>query len=101
MRIEKEDIKKAAEIAKIHLSEEEIESYKKNLEDMTQEFLDALESLGINLDENFDFTKSSSKRTVLRDDEPEIFEKTEMIIRNAPIVKDGLFSVPTIIKGEK
>ncbi|NIA23063.1 MAG: Asp-tRNA(Asn)/Glu-tRNA(Gln) amidotransferase subunit GatC [Proteobacteria bacterium] len=100
MKIENEDVRKAAEIAKIYLNNEEVESYKIDLEDMTQEFLDVLQSLGIDLDEKFDFTQSSSKRTVLRNDNPDVFEETDKIIKNAPSVKEGLFTVPTILKGE-
>ncbi len=101
MKIENSDIRKAAEIAKIYLNEDEIETYKKNLEDMTQEFLDALDALNIKLDENFDFTKSSSKESILREDKIVEFSDTESIIKNAPSIKDRLFSVPTILKGDK
>lgn len=101
MEINKEDIKKSANIAKIYLTQDEISKYIIDLKDMTEEFLDTLEELNISLDTDFDFNNSSLKYANLRQDIPDNFNNIETIYKNAPKIKNNLFVVPGILRENK
>ena len=101
MEINKEDIEKSANIAKIYLTQDEISKYMVDLKNMTEEFLDTLEELNISLDMNFDFNTTSLKYTNLRQDIPDNFNNIETIYKNAPKIKNNLFVVPEILKENK
>ena len=94
MEISKDEIKHIANLADLEISEEEIEKYIANLEDIlnfANIVNDApIDGLGITIGAN-------EKKNVFRKDEIKIFEDREQLLANAPDAEQNMFKIPKVI----
>lgn len=94
-RISIEQVKHVANLARLSVSEEEAELFRKQLEAMIT-FAEQLNELDT---ENIEPTSHVLKmHNVLREDKAEAGLPQEEVLRNAPEHQDGYFKVPSIIE---
>ena len=95
MKVSREEVMHIAKLANLNLSEEEIDKYTLNLQDILN-FADVVnnaptdgvtESFGVN--ENFN---------VFRKDEIKVFEDNEALLQNAPEKDRNMFKIPKVIQ---
>ena len=94
-RISKEQVKKVAELARIELSEKEIDHHSEQLEKIL-DYINQLEK--INTDDIPCTTRAIEVVNVVRNDKNEKFLDNEAILDLAPSREDDFFKVPKIIK---
>lgn len=93
--ISKETVLRAAENARLHLSEEEVETYEKKL----QEVFSYIEQMNEVATDGVDpTTHGNTLDNVMRSDEPVQWNKREEALDNAPDAEDGQFKVPAILE---
>jgi len=94
MQVDKKEILHIAKLACLNIKEEEIEEYRKNLQDILN-----FANIIANVDtENISETISStSNENVFREDEIKEFGDRELLLQNAPESRDGMFSIPKVI----
>ena len=92
--ISKEEIIHIAKLANLNLSEEEINKYRDNMQEIL-EFANTInevnteglnETIGINNNQN-----------VFRKDEVVEFQNRELLLKNAPSQDEGMFRIPKVI----
>ncbi len=94
MMLSREEVLHIAHLARLELTEEEIEEYRKQL----SAILDYFERLKEVDTEGIPPTASVlPPRTVLREDEPQQGLSREELLANAPDVEDGQFRVPPVL----
>ena len=94
MQVEKEEILHIAKLACLNIKEEEIEEYRKNLQDIL-EFANVVNSVDT---ENISETiGSTSNVNVFREDEIKEFKENELLLQNAPEQEDNMFNIPKVI----
>lgn len=94
MQVDKEEILHIAKLACLNIKDEEIEEYRKNLQDILN-FANVIDSVDT---ENISETISSTDNcNVFREDEIKDFESRELLLQNAPESRDGMFSIPKVI----
>lgn len=94
--LSKEEILNIASLARIGLSEKEIEGYQKNLSDVLDYFNELKE---LNTDGVEPIGHITGMNNVLRNDEHEDFGSLgrEAILKNAPETKDGYVKVKSVL----
>lgn len=93
--ISKDVVLRAAENARLHLSDEEVETYENKL----QEAFKYIEKLAeVNTDNVKATTHGNDIENVMRKDEPIQWDKREEALNNAPDAEDGQFKVPAILE---
>lgn len=91
----REEVLRIARLARLELTEEEIESMRVEL----SRILEYVKEINLAGADDFDPTfQTFEKPTPLREDVPEKRFEAEEILRNAPLRKDKFFSVPKIIE---
>ena len=95
MQVEKEEIMHIAKLASLNIKEEEIEEYRKNLQDIL-EFANIVNS--VNTDNLSETIGSTSNVNVFRKDEVEEFKDKELLLENAPESEDNMFKIPKVIQ---
>lgn len=95
MEIKQEDVLKTAENARLHLSDEEIEKYTKEINHMLS-YVKRIQE--INTDNVEPTTHGNTARDVLRKDEPVEWASRDKALENAPEIEDDHFKVPTVIE---
>lgn len=94
MQITDEEVLHIAKLARIKLSENEIQDYKKNLE----EILDFANTINQVNTENIGETIGINENyNVFRKDEIVQENKREELLSNAPSQDDGMFRIPKVI----
>ena len=94
MNISREEIIHMANLADLNLSEEEIQKYTKDMEDILA-FANTINQVNTeNLDESI---TANEKKNVFRKDEVKEFEDKEALLQNAPSKEDGMFHIPKVI----
>lgn len=81
MQVEKEDVLHIAKLACLKLKEEEIEEYRKNLQDILN-FANIVN--GVNTENISETIGSTSNVNVFREDEVKTFEDEAALLQNAP-----------------
>ena len=94
MQVEKEDVLHIAELASLKLKEEEIEEYRKNLQDILN-FANIVN--GVNTENISETIGSTSNVNVFREDEVKAFEDEAELLQNAPEKQNNMFSIPKVI----
>ena len=95
MQVDREEILHIAKLACINIKEEEIEEYRKNLQDILN-FAKTIDSVDT---DNISETISSTKNVnVFREDEIKEFEDREALLQNAPAKENGMFVIPKVIQ---
>lgn len=93
--ITKEMMLKAAENARLQVTDEEVEKYSSQL----SEILTFTEKINeINTDDVKPTTHGTTNTSVMRKDEPVVWDEREAALENAPEAEDGQFKVPAIME---
>lgn len=94
MQVGKEEIMHIAKLAALNIKEEEIEEYRKNLQDILN-FANIVN--GVNTDNVSETIGSTSNVNMFREDEIKEFEDKEALMQNAPAKQNNMFSIPKVI----
>ena len=94
MAISKEEIIHIAKLACLNLSDEEIEKYTEDLQEILEyaNIINNLNTEGMN-----ETIAANEKSNVLRKDEVVKFENREILLKNAPSQDEGMFRIPKVI----
>jgi len=94
MQVEKEEILHIAKLANLKIKEEEIEEYRKNLQDILN-FANVIKNAETeNVSETIGITNNTN---VFREDEIKVFEDNAALLKNAPEQEDNMFKIPKVI----
>lgn len=94
MKVSKEEIIHMAKLASLNLSEEEIQKYTDDMQDILAfaETISKVNTEGI--DES---VAATDNYNVFRKDEVKEFGNREILLQNAPSQDDGMFHLPKVI----
>lgn len=94
-RIDKEQVKHVAHLARLHVSEEEADMFTKQLDDIISmaEQLNELDTEGVE-----PTTHVLDLKNVMRKDEPKKWITQDEALKNAPEKQDGQIRVPSILE---
>lgn len=95
MKISNEEVKHIAKLAKLSLSEEEVEKYAKDLESIAT-FMEKLNEVDITGVEPT--AHIVDKKNVFRKDENKPSIEREQMLKNAPSKEAGCISVPKVVE---
>lgn len=94
MQVKKEDVLHIAKLASLNIKEDEIEEYRRNLQDILN-FANIVNSVNTdNISETFGNT---SNVNVFREDKIIEFEDQELLTENAPEKQNNMFNIPKVI----
>ena len=94
MQIEDKDVLHIAKLARLKLADNELENYKKNL----QEILDFADTINhVNTDDIGETIGINENYNVFRKDEIKVFDNHEALLQNAPEQERGMFKIPKVI----
>lgn len=94
MEIKKEEIMHIAKLASLKIKDEEIEEYRKNLQDILN-FANTINSVDT---ENIEETNGTSANVnCFREDEVKNFEDENLLMYNAPEQQNNMFKIPKVI----
>ena len=94
MEISKEEILHIAKLASLKIKEEEIEEYRKNLQDILT-FAKTINSVDTdNLEET---NGATTNVNFLREDEVKEFEDKDKLMQNAPDQENNMFKIPKVL----
>ena len=94
MAISKEEIIHIAKLASLNLSEEEIEKYTGDMQEIL-EFANMINK--VNTDGMNETVAANEKSNIFRKDEVINFENRELLLQNAPSQDEGMFRIPKVI----
>ena len=95
MQIEDKDVLHIAKLARLKLADNELENYKKNL----QEILDFADTINhVNTDDIGETIGINENYNVFRKDEVVVFEDNEALLANAPEKERNMFKIPKVIQ---
>ena len=94
MQVEKEEILHIAKLACLNIKEDEIEEYRKNLQDILN-FADVVNS--VNTENISETIGSTNNINVFREDEVKEFKEKELLLQNAPAEQNDMFNIPKVI----
>ena len=94
MQIEDKDVLHIAKLARLKLADNELENYKKNL----QEILDFADTINhVNTDDIGETIGINENYNVFRKDEIKQESNKDELLSNAPSQDEGLFRIPKVI----
>ena len=94
MQVEKEEVLHIAKPACLDIKEEEIEEYRKNLQDILN-FANIVN--GVNTENIGETIGSTSNVNVFREDKIKEFEDEDLLLQNAPEKQNNMFNIPKVI----
>ncbi len=94
MEISREEILHIAKLASLKIKEEEIEEYRKNLQDILN-FANTINS--VDTDHLEETNGASANINILREDEVKKFEDKEKLMQNAPEQENNMFKIPKVL----
>ena len=94
MEIKKEDIKHIANLSMLNLSDEEIEKYTKDMEQIVN-FANKVNEIDTSSTEISAF--SNDNVNIFRKDEIHVFEDNESLLQNAVSKERNMFKLPKVI----
>lgn len=94
MQVGKEEILHIAKLAALNIREDEIEEYRKNLQDILN-FANIVNS--VDTDNVSETIGSTDNVNMFREDEIKEFEDKEALLQNAPEKQNNMFSIPKVI----
>ncbi len=95
--IDKDTVEKVAQLAKLRLTEEEVEIFSKQLSDIL-DFIEKLEEL--DTENILPFYEMVEREAPFREDIPEKGLTNDDALKNAPQSEDGFFVVPRVVSAE-
>ena len=95
MQVEKEEILHIAKLACLNIKDEEIEEYRKNLQDILNwvNIVNRVDTSNIN-----ETIGSTNNVNIFREDEIKEFEDKELLLQNAPEKQNNMFNIPKVIQ---
>ena len=94
MQIEDKDVLHIAKLARLKLADNELENYKKNL----QEILDFADTINhVNTDDIGETIGINENYNVFRKDEIKQENNKDELLSNAPSQDEGMFRIPNVI----
>ena len=94
MNISREEIIHISKLASLNLSDEEIDKYTSDMEEIIG-FANAINAVNTdNIDESI---AASEESNVFRKDEVKEFKDKELLMINSPSTEDGMFHLPSVI----
>lgn len=94
MEIKKEEILHIAKLASLKIKDEEIEEYRKNLQDILN-FANTINNVDT---ESIEETNGTSNNVnIFRKDEVKEFENKTLLMQNAPEQTNNMFKIPKVI----
>ena len=94
MQIEDKDVLHIAKLARLKLADNELENYKKNL----QEILDFADTINhVNTDDIGETIGINENSNVFRKDEIKQESNKDELLSNAPSQDEGMFRIPKVI----
>ena len=94
MASSKEEIIHIAKLASLNLSEEEIEKYTGDMQEIL-EFANMINN--VNTEGMNETVAANEKSNIFRKDEVINFENRELLLQNAPSQDEGMFRIPKVI----
>ena len=94
MAISKEEVIHIAKLASLNLSDEEIERYTKDMQEILG-FANMINN--VNTDGMNETVGANEKCNVLRKDEVRNFANRELLLQNAPSQDEGMFRIPKVL----
>ncbi len=94
MAISKEEVIHIAKLADLNLSEDEIEKYTKDMQEIL-EFANRINN--VDTSEMTETIAANEKSNVFRKDEVVKFENREVLLSNAPSQDEGMFRIPKVL----
>lgn len=94
MKMKPEEVAYIAKLAKLDLSEEEVEQYSREFDNILEHF-EVISNFDVEGMEKDMFKHQQS--TILRKDEPSLFKDQKQLYQNTKDLKDGLIRVPKIL----
>ena len=94
MAISKEEIIHIAKLASLNLSDEEIEKYTGDMQEIL-EFANMINN--VNTEGMNETVAANEKSNIFRKDEVINFENRELLLQNAPSQDEGMFRIPKVI----
>ena len=92
--VDKQTVEHISKLARLNLSEKEIEGYTKDLE----EILGMANTINsINTENVTETIGANVKSNVFRKDEVKEFGNRELLLKNAPSQDEGMFRIPKVI----
>ena len=95
MQINREEIIHIAKLANLSLTDEEIDKYTNDMEEILT-FANTVNN--VNTDNVDELASLDENYNVFRKDEVKAFENREELLKNAPSQADGMFKIPKVIK---
>lgn len=94
MEIKKEEILHIAKLASLKIKDEEIEEYRRNLQDILN-FANTINNVDT---ESIEETNGTSNNVnIFRKDEVKEFEDKTLLVQNAPEQTNNMFKIPKVI----
>ena len=94
MQVSKEEILHIANLASLNIKEDEIEEYRKNLQDILN-FADIVNN--VNTDGISETIGSTDNVNVFREDVIKEFKDKDLLLANAPEKQNNMFNIPKVI----
>lgn len=95
MQINREEIIHIAKLANLSLTDEEIDKYTNDMEEILT-FANTVNN--VNTDDVDELASLDENYNVFRKDEVKVFENRDELLKNAPSQEDGMFKIPKVIK---
>ncbi len=95
MQINREEIIHIAKLANLSLTDEEIDKYTNDMEEILT-FANTVNN--VNTDNIDELASLEENYNVFRKDEVKAFGNREELLKNAPSQEDGMFKIPKVIK---
>lgn len=95
MQINREEIIHIAKLANLSLTDEEIDKYTNDMEEILT-FANTVNN--VNTDDIDELASLEDNYNVFRKDEVKAFGNREELLKNAPSQEDGMFKIPKVIK---
>lgn len=92
--ISREEIIHIAKLANLNLSEEEINKYRDNMQEIL-EFANTINE--VNTEGLNETIGTNNNQNVFRKDEVAEFQNRELLLKNAPSQDEGMFRIPKVI----
>ena len=95
VQVEKEEILHIAKLACLNIKDEEIEEYRKNLQDILNwvNIVNQVDTSNIS-----ETIGSTDNVNIFREDEIREFEDKELLLQNAPEKQNNMFNIPKVIQ---
>lgn len=94
MAISRDEVVHIAKLADLNLSEQEIEGYTKDMQEIL-EFANMINN--VNTEGMNETIGSNENCNVFRKDEVVTFENREILLKNAPSQDEGMFRIPKVL----